>query len=360
MIRKMALGFAMFLVICVALYLRFHHAKPPLGMAYAGDRQITLWNTSAQIRAPIGTVDYGEPLQILTRYGQEVEVRSKRGLVGWTSDDDLISPELWQTQKDLDAKTAGATPEARGHTRVIGNLHILPGRETPRVRQLKKDIPVELYTRQPVEVPGSNLPGAQTVNTSAPESDTSNSGSAAPAPGAKPEDTPEPKKEDWWLVRAQLEDKSTTSGWILGRFIDLDVPDPLPNYASSAGMRIVAWFELNPVPDADGQSKAQYLLVGTTGAEGGVCDFTMMRVFTWSKAKSQYETAFIDGNMCGKLPIDIVRTPSAREATMMFTDPGDDSPVTYRMRDTIVRRLKTDDGASGRTAKRRSAQRSTR
>ena len=45
---------------------------------------------------------------------------------------------------------------------------------------------------------------------------------------------PRRKKEDWWLVRAHSADQTSMAGWILGRFIDLDVPAPLPDYASSA------------------------------------------------------------------------------------------------------------------------------
>lgn len=325
----MALGFVIFLVICAAVYLHFRRPAPVLGTAYAGGRGVTLYDSSAQIRSPIGTVGYGEPLRIEARFGDQVQVRTTSGLVGWTNNDDLISDDLWQNEKDLNTKTAAATPESQGHTAVISNLHLDPGRDGPRVRQIKKGVPVELFQREAIPVPQANSPAA-----SQPESDTGE-GSASNSDG--------PKKEDWWLVRAQVDDKSYVSGWMLGRFIDLDVPAPLPDYASASNMRIVAWFLLNPALDANGNQVPQYLLVGTTGPEGGACDFTMMRVFTWSKTKSQYETAFVDGDVCGKLPIDIVRLPVAQQVAMTFKDPGDGSLQTYRMHQTIVRHLKDDD-----------------
>lgn len=328
MIRKMTLGFVIFLVICVAVYLHFHHPKESLGTAYAGDRGLILYNSSAQIRSPVGTVDYGEPLQIEARFGDQVQVRTSSGLVGWADDDDLISGDLWQQEKDLNAKTAVDTPEGAGSTAVISNLHIEPGRDAPRVRQLKKNVPVQLFRREPVALPVTNL------TPSGPQSDT----------GDGPVSANGPKKEDWWLIRAELGDKSTVSGWVLGRFIDLDVPAPLPDYAAASNMRIVAWFSLNAAHDANGRDVPQYLLVGTNGPEGSACDFTVMRIFTWSKKKSQYETAFIDGNVCGKLPINIVRMPVAQVVTMTFTDPSDGSLQTYRMQQTIVRHLKSDDG----------------
>jgi hypothetical protein len=326
----MALGFAIFLVICVAVYLRVRHPKPALGVAYAGERSLTLYDSSAAVRSAVGTVNYGEQLQMLNRFGDQVEVRTSGGLTGWTTGDDLISTDLWQQEKDLNAKTATAAPESQGHTRVISNLHMVPGRDTPRVRQLKKDIPVELFERQAIAVPGNPAPPA-----AAPESDTATDNAAPAVNGVK--------KEDWWLVRAQVDDKSSVSGWLLGRFLDLDVPEPLPDYASSANLRIVAWFELNRVPDADGQLKPQYLVAGTNGPEGQACDFTQLRVYTWAKDKGQYETAFVQSDTCGKLPIAFTRT--SQEVDFSYTDPGDGSRQAYRMRQTIVRRVKDDDAA---------------
>lgn len=339
MIRKMTLGFVIFLVICGAVYLHFHRSKAPLGTAYAGDRGLTLYNSSAQIRSPVGTVDYGEPLQIQARFGDQVQVRTSGGLVGWADNDDLISSDLWQDEKDLNEKIATETPEAAGRTAVISNLHIEPGRGAPRVRQLKKNIPVELFRREAVALPQSSSANA------GPESDTGDGPALANGP----------RKEDWWLVRAQLSDKSTVSGWMLGRFIDLDVPEPLPDYAAASNMRIVAWFPLNAARDANGREVPQYLVVGTNGPEGQACDFTIMRVFTWSKKRSQYETAFIDGNVCGKLPLDIVRLPVAQVVTMKFTDPSDGSLQTYRMQQTIVRHLKPE-GDEKKVADRRGRQ----
>jgi hypothetical protein len=325
----MALGFVIFLIICVGLYLRFRKPKPNLGMAYAGDRSLVLYNSSAQVRSPIGSVDYGEPLQIEQQYGDQVEVRTTAGLVGWTSNANLITTELWQQEKDLDAKTANATPESQGHTRVISNLHLDAGRDSPRVRQLKKDVSVQLFMRQPVAVPLAN----QAPIAAQPESDTDDATAADNGP----------RKEDWWLVRARLDDKTYVSGWLLGRFVDLDVPDALSNVSSSSGMHIVAWFQLNPAADTDGHPVPQYLIVGNTGPEGQACDFTMMRVYTWAKLKAQYETAFVQSDLCGKLPLKINRMPTANQATIAFADASDNSPQLYRMNQTIVRRVKSDD-----------------
>src|SRR5262249_51179757 len=155
--------------------------------------------------------------------------------------------DIWHKAADLDKRTASMAGQARGHSRVLTNLRVDAGREAIRLRQLNKGTPLEIYERRTVEVP------------------TSGSVAAAEESAGEPA---EQKKEDWWLVRARTTDKDAVSGWVLGRFIDLDVPQPLPDYASSAGMRIVGWFELNKVTDTSGKSRPQYLVVGAHSPEG--------------------------------------------------------------------------------------------
>jgi hypothetical protein len=327
--RKILLGSALALVFVVGLYIRFHHSTVPLEIAYAGNKQTTVWSTSAQVREPIGIISFGERLDVLQRFQDQVKIRSPRGQVGWVPEHDLLSADLWQMMKDLDIKAAGMTVEARGHTRVLSNLHFGPGRDTPRVRQLNKDVPLELLTRQPAEI-NPSLPAAGANGSRGTEQE-----SAGQAPGAK--------KEDWWLVRAHTVDQGILAGWLLSRFIDLDVPAPLPDYASSAGMRIVAWDVLNEVNDPSGKRKPQYLLLGTHGPEGQACDFTSMRGYTWSLKHQSYETAFVESNVCGKLPIQITRaSASGGDVTFSFEDLSGPARENreYLMRQTIIRRVR--------------------
>jgi len=326
--RKVLLGLAVLAVICVGAYVRIHHGKPPMEVAYAGNRQVTVWRTTAQVREAVTTVSFGERLDVLKRFQDQVNVRTTNGTVGWVAERDLLSADLWQKAKDLEAKAAAMPVEARGHTRVLSNLHIAPGRDTPRIRQLSKAIHVEVYERQPMEVPATALAKAG--------DDDENSG-----------EPPQARKEDWWLVRAHTQDDTTVSGWLLGRFIDLDVPSPLPDYASSTGMRILAWFELNRVNDDSGQPRPQYLVVGTHGPEGQPCDFTMLRVFTWGIQRERYETAFVESKACGKLPVKIM-PPAAPggEITFSFENLGGGAPEErrYLMHQTIVRRVREGRG----------------
>jgi hypothetical protein len=360
-IRKVLLGTALLLVLVVALYVRFHHSTPPLETAYAGNRTVTVYSTSAQVREQVASVSFGDRLEVLQRFQNQVKVRTTTGVVGWIGEGDLLSADLWQTLKDLEAKSATMPVVARGHTRVLSNLRIEPGRDSPRVRQLNKDIPVEMMARQPELV----VPAANASATGSAEEESADAGateSAKPddrksksrkSDAHKSEDKPGPKKEDWWLVRAHLSDQAVLAGWLLGRFVELDVPSPLPDYATSAGMRIVAWSELNRVPSASGKPMSQYLLLGTHGPEGQPCDFTSLRVYTWGKQKDRYETAFVESNVCGKLPITHLRSAGPDvDITFSFLDSSNGAPErrTYQMHQTIVRLVK--DGNAPKPRKR--------
>ncbi len=333
MIRKTLLGLLVLVILGTAAYLRFHNAKPPIEVGYAGDRQVTIWSTSAQVREPVTTVSFGEKLDVLQRFQDQVKVRTATGITGWIPERELLSADLWQTSKDLAKKAAAMPVEARGHTKVLSNLHIEPGRDSLRIRQLNKNTALDVLARQTV--------GAAAVRGAGAEGDP-----AAEAPG---------KKEDWWLVLAHNSDQTTMAGWIMGRFIDLDVPEPLPDYASSAGMRIVGWFELNRFTDGLQTAKPQYLLVGTHGAEGQPCDFSLLRVYTWGQKKQRYETAFVESDVCGKLPVKITKaaTPGGEVRFEFQNLSGKGSEQrSYVMRQTVVRRVREAGEAKPRKSKR--------
>jgi hypothetical protein len=327
--RKVIIGFALVMILAVAVYLRFHRPKPPLEVAYAGNRQVTLYSTTAQVREPVTTVSFGDRLAVLNRFQDEVEVRAVNGATGWVNDRELLSSELWEQASQLAAKAESMPVEARGHTTVLSNLHVDPGRDKPRIRQLNKDIPIDLLAREAVDVP-SNRPG---------EPENAAAGSA------------QPKKEDWWLIVAHVPEHGPVAGWLLSHFVELDVPAPLPDYASAAAVRPVAWFEINRVKDAAGNPKPQFLLLTTKGPEGQACDFTMIRVYTYGVKHDRYETAFVDSDVCGKLPVDFTRKPSpVTDVVFSFQNLSNMTfeQRAYHMQQTIVRRVRAGEPAQSR------------
>ena len=346
LIRKFSLGIGLFLVICGILYFRSHRGNAPLETGYAANRQVIVWSTTAQVREQVATVNFGDRLQILSRFGDEVQVRTESGVTGWVSHGDLLSSDFWKKTQDLEAEASKLPIEARGHTRVISNMRMDPSRDSPRIRQLNKDVPVDLIERQVAAVSSpqnSAVPADASPAQTAP-SPVDQTAASAPIGG---------KKEDWWLVRAHLSDKTTASGWVLGRFIDLDVPDSLRDYASAAAMRIVAWFELSRIATPDGALRPQYLVVGTHGPEGQPCDFMSLRVYTWSITRGQYETAYIESNVCGTLPVKVSPVgTSGTDLTFEFSDTsaGVRQERVYRMQHTIVK-LVRQSGSAAKTHK---------
>jgi hypothetical protein len=328
--RKILLGFAVVAVIVVGIYFRFYRARQSQEIAYSGNRSVTVWSTSAQVREPIATINFGERLEVLQRFQDQVKIRTPQGVVGWVAEHDILSADLWQTLKDLDKKAEAMPAAAKGHTRVLSNLHFGPGRDTTRIRQLFKDVPLDLLLRQP-----------ELINPATRDS----LGQDSPSSAA------EGKKEDWWFVRAHTTDQGVLAGWLLSRFVELDVPQGVADYASSAGMRIIAWSELNRVENAGGEQIPQYLLVGVQGPEGQACDFTTMRVYTWGKQKQHYETAFVESGLCGRLPIQLTAVAGQRgDVKFSFQDIGHTQAEerSYQMHQTIVRRLNYAAPASKR------------
>ena len=121
-------------------------------------------------------------------------------------------------------------------------------------------------------------------------------------------------------------------------------------------MRPIAWFELNRVTDPDGDHP-QYLIAGTRSPEGQPCDFTTLRVFTWNRKKSRYETAFIENNLCGALPIRTGKNPK-NEPEFRFRvmdDPKEER--VYHLIQTVVRRVRDDSTPKKIAAKKSAAHR---
>jgi hypothetical protein len=124
---------------------------------------------------------------------------------------------------------------------------------------------------------------------------------------------------------------------VLARFIELDPPPPIPDYFNAAGIRVVAWVLLNTVP-GDGEPKPQYLVAGARGGEGQQCDFTMLRVYTWNIRRLRYETAYIENDVCGEMPIRVTAAPAG--ADFQFADPSQGGAERlYRLRQTMVRHV---------------------
>ena len=314
------------------------------GEAFVSEKVAPLLSGIAQVREQVGMLHYGERVDVLAKRNDYAKVRTNAGAVGWVDSRQLMEPALWQRSIKLLDQTRGMPVQARGRTKVSTNLRVQPGRTEPRLYQFARNVPVEIVGRSTADwVQASD------------ERDNSN----------EPQGT---KKEDWFLVRGvatrppgdpstqSAEPTNTTqpgdqtvpiAGWVVARFIEMDLPDPVREGAASASIRPVAWFELNRVSDRSGD-KPQYLLAAARGPEGQACDFTTLRVYTWYAKKDRYETAFIENRLCGQLPIRLGTGPNREPEFRLRVMDGNKQERVYRLIQTVVRRVRQPGEASGK------------
>jgi hypothetical protein len=335
--RKLLVAVPLLCLVGVAAWF-FRPKHEYLGDAYISERSVTLWSSVAQVREPIDTLHYGDRVDVMSRRNDSVKVRTVSGVIGWVDSRLLLEPALWQRSVKL-LNSAKAMPvQARGRTKVQTNLRVEPGRTAARLYQFGRGVPVEVVARGVAD-------WVQVTD----ERET-----------ARDNDAQDKKKEDWFLVRAlatrppgevsaRTSESNTTTqpgdqtvpiaGWVVSRFVELDLPDPVREGMASANVRPIAWFELNRVASSDGD-KPQYLVAGTRSAEGQACDFSTLRVYTWNPKRSRYETAFIENNLCGQMPIRLDKGPKG-EAQFSFRQmAGAKEERVYRLTQTVVRRVR--------------------
>jgi hypothetical protein len=85
--------------------------------------------------------------------------------------------------------------------------------------------------------------------------------------------------------------------------------------------------------------KSQYLLAAVRGAEGQSCDFSVPRVYTGMQ-EIRYETAFIENNLCGKLPIRTGKASNGQPEFRFFNADDAQHQREYRLILTVVRRIR--------------------
>ena len=353
--RKWIIG-SLLLLIALGIYWRARPKKSPLAESYIGDANVTLWSSTAAVRQQVAQLHWGEAVEVFCHNGAQVEVRTAQGASGWIDSRSLLDADTWQSEKRLLESAQRMPLQAAGRTKVFSNVHLTPRRDAQRIYQLPGGVPLAIVARTYAEVPPSG------------------SASAASDP---------PKKEDWLLIygpepaaakeagglvssevsltpAAVTSDLATGSsaaqrqsaaggektpavaGWVIARFVSYDLPETISDYASSAGIRPVAWFVLNRVPDA-GVQRPQFLLAGTKGGENPACDFSMLRVYTWDAKKQRYETAYVEGNLCGALPVRVDKQAGNGDPEFRFKEMREDGvrdEALYRMRQTTVRRVR--------------------
>jgi hypothetical protein len=226
-------------------------------------------DTPAEIRLSVESVKAGDQVQVLLRTRSWAKVKLADGRTGWVELKDLLDSQTYEASQKLLKDMESQSVQAEGHTPQSINLRSEPSRDATPLAQLPNNQKLEVFGRKIVERP------SQLDQPSSP-----------------------PIKEAWYLVRA-----GTHAGWVLGRFVSLDIPEPLGAYAQ--GSNIVAWLVLNTMPDEDRQVP-QYLAAERVGNQD--VDFTRIRVFTWWVKNHRYVTAYVESGLQGYFPIRIAQT----------------------------------------------------
>jgi Bacterial SH3 domain len=330
--RKLLVAVPLLCLVAVLAWL-FRPKHESLGAAYISERTVTLFSSIAQVREQVGVLYYGESVDVLAHRNDYAKVRTASGEEGWIDARYLMDPGLWQRSEKLIEQTKAMAVQARGRTKTTTNLRIAPGRTEPRLYQFARGTEMEIFGRSVadwVQV---------TDEKEATEGEPS-------------------KKEDWYLVRGiatrppgegairnsavmtttQPGDQTIPiAGWVVGRFISLDLPDPVQVGTSAANVRPIAWFVLNTVTDGTG-THPQYLVAGTRSGEGQACDFSTLRVFTWNPKKSRYETAYIENDLCGVLPVQVGKASKGEPEFRFREMDGAKQERVYHLVQTVIRR----------------------
>jgi hypothetical protein len=290
-------------------------------IGYVSAPQVILRDRLATVYTKTGTAKNGDRVQILERERRFARVHTADGAEGWMEQRYLVTEQAFDGFQRLAQQAQNDPVQATGTTRNDTNLHLDPGRETEHLYQLNQGSKVSILKRATAE---KTLPGEAVVKPA-----------GESGQGAKPV---APVLEDWWLIR----DQQTHVGWVLARMVDLDVPLEIAQYAE--GQRLVAFFALDEVNDAD-KKVPQYLVLLTEPKDGMDFDFNQIRVFTWNVRKHRYETAYREHDLDGVLPVTVSQENFDKEGTLpvfvlkVKDENGNVGERKYKLNTPIVRRV---------------------
>jgi hypothetical protein len=275
-------------------------------VAYVLPSSLEVADSPESIRLGVESLQGGDQVQVLLHKGNWVRVKLADGRTGWIESKNLLDSQAYETVQKLLKDLEGLPAQAEGHIPDSINLRFGPSRDSTPLAQLPKNQKVSVFGRKIVERP------SQLDRPSSP-----------------------PVKEAWYLVRA-----GARAGWVLGRFVSLDIPEPIAGYAQTANM--VAWLVLNTVADEDRQVP-QYVVADRAGNPD--VDFTRIRVFTWWVKNHRYVTSYVESGLQGYFPIRVVQTGNIPYFRLHLVDEGANKVQrVYGLFATITRPVGTVEG----------------
>jgi hypothetical protein len=251
----------------------------------------------------IANLSAGDEVQVLDRTRNWSQVRIAGGSVGWVESKDLLDAADYERAQGVAKELADLPAQAAGHTNGVANLRLEPSRDAVQLAQLPQNQKLAVFGRRVVERP--TVSDQPPTSSPVPRTDLDSTGSVQGQPAQTGQPVHQPAdsvREAWYLVRVNSRVAlAAGAGWVLGRFVELDIPEALSPYAQ--GTNLVAWVVLNTVEDSR-QQVPQYLAADRVGTQE--LDFNHLRVFTWWVKKHCYATAYVESNLNGYFPIRVV------------------------------------------------------
>jgi len=290
-----------------------------LGHAFAGPATLNL-HQDIDLKSPVVAVaHHGDPLDIVAQRRRWYQVRTTKGIAGWTSDTQLLDTAQMNRLKALAKETAGMPSQGVATTFSTVNVHSEPSRTSASFVQIKEHEKVDVIAHKvalrSATAPKRELipPRPKIVKKKGKENEKASKVPLPPPPAApalptdwqelsqpgqtKPEEDEQARGpiDDWTLIRTD----TGQSGWVITSALYLAIPDEVAQYAE--GHRITSYFSLGKLDD--GGERKDIWLWTTSDTLGEDHDFDGYRVFVWSLRHHRYETAYIQRRERGFFPV---------------------------------------------------------
>ncbi len=296
------------------VYRPTHSSAPEF--AYALGRSVEVTDSAAEVRGTIATLKPGDRAEVLARTQNWMRVRLENGQVGWVEARNMLDAVTYEAGRRLFESLERTPAQSAGHSSNLVNLRLGPSRDASPIGQLEAQERVEIFERRLLDL-SSEATGEAMASAG-------ENVSAGPS-----------RREAWYLIRS-----GSKAGWVLGRLIDLDIPESIATYAQ--GTNLVAWLVLNTVDD-NGQKEPQYLVADRMGTQEA--DFNHIRVLTWWPKAHHYVIAYVESNLNGQFPIRVDRIDGMPAFRLRLLDGrGNRFQKVYELAGTMTRPLGTVEG----------------
>lgn len=336
---------------------------PAAGQAFIAPLEHDLRQALTPRSPVVAKLRHGDRVEILSRRRRFYLVRTASGAEGWIDGRLLLSASGLDSLRRLRERAATAPSQGRASVMDVLNVHTAPHRLAPSFRRVQPGQHVDVIAyarveRKPYEPPPlireSSASGSRPANGRSSRKKTASPSiqllAPIPAPSLPqnwlelsrtnlpPAQQPPPVlphaaaaqphnavTDDWALVR--LEDGS--AGWVLARMLFMDIPDEVAQYAERA--RIAACFRIGAVSTRSGEKPVW--LWAAQSQRAADFDFDSLRIFVWNLRRNRYETAFIERNLRGWLPVNIRKGLTGAEAFQVIVEEKDGAPAlrTYSL-----------------------------